>query len=97
MTEPQKFIDKNGREIVPGDLLKSYHFTGARKKKYFLYHTAVFFNCRMEMVPTDHLELTKISGGGRCPMSKEMAANCEIIYGSGPGDILSFDDRPRIK
>lgn len=31
-------FDKNGREIMPGDVLKVYHFTAAlRRKKHFMY------------------------------------------------------------
>lgn len=33
-------IDKNGYEIRPGDVLKVYHFTGARRKQYFMYKIA---------------------------------------------------------
>lgn len=29
--------DKKGREIIRGDVLKMYHFTGARRKKHYLY------------------------------------------------------------
>lgn len=30
-------LDKNGIEIKAGDLLKIFHFTGSRRKKYYLY------------------------------------------------------------
>ncbi len=29
--------DKNGREIMLGDVLKVYHFTGARNKRHYMY------------------------------------------------------------
>lgn len=29
--------DKHGVEIKPGDLVKVYHFTGARRKKHYMY------------------------------------------------------------
>lgn len=29
--------DKNGRECRVGDLLKVFHFTGARRKKHYMY------------------------------------------------------------
>ncbi len=32
--------DKNRRPILEGDILKVFHFTGARKKKYFMYKQA---------------------------------------------------------
>lgn len=34
--------DKHGREIVPGDILKVYHFTSARHgKKHYMYQQAL--------------------------------------------------------
>ena len=33
--------DKHGREIQVGDLLKVYHFTGRRRKRYFMYKQVV--------------------------------------------------------
>lgn len=99
MAEP--FYDRKGVPIYPGDLLKSFHFTGARRKKYWLYHVVVAPPERagttfpLEMVPTSHLEPTKRSGGGRCPLVDWLASNAEVIAGSGPGEILDFEDRPK--
>lgn len=33
--------DKYGREIVIGDIVKVYHFTGARRKRYYMYKQAL--------------------------------------------------------
>ncbi len=33
--------DKTGRQIERGDVLKVYHFTGARRKRYFMYKQAM--------------------------------------------------------
>lgn len=33
--------DKTGREIKPGDIVKVYHFTGARRKRYYMYKQAL--------------------------------------------------------
>jgi len=30
--------DKKGREFMHGDLIKSYHFTGRRRRREYLYH-----------------------------------------------------------
>ena len=30
-------MDKTGREIKRGDIVKVYHFTGARRRKYYMY------------------------------------------------------------
>jgi len=88
-------LDSTGREICPGDLLRSPHFIGARRKQYYLYHTAVMRDGRMRMVPTCHLEPTKAGGGGDCLLSASIAKTTTIIQGYGPGDILSFEDRPK--
>ncbi len=88
--------DMNGVPIYPGDLLRTFHFTGARRKRHWLYHVAVNeIGGRLRMVPTSHL--ADPSGGGACLMSDAMARECEIISGHGPGDILSFEDRLRVK
>jgi hypothetical protein len=93
--------DKKGVPIYPGDLLKSFHFAGARRKRYWLYHVVVASPERagtrypLEMVPASHLEPTKRGGGGRCPLNDRLAEDAEVIDGTGPGDILDFADRPR--
>lgn len=33
--------DKHGREIVRGDIVKVYHFTGSRRKRYYMYKQAL--------------------------------------------------------
>lgn len=33
--------DKTGRQIERGDVLEVYHFTGARRKRYFMYKQAM--------------------------------------------------------
>jgi hypothetical protein len=90
-----KRYDMNGREICRGDLLRSYHFTGARRKKHYLYHVAVMMEHGFDMVPVSHLDPINRNSGGKCLLSPEMAAFCEIIHGHGPGDTLSFEDRPK--
>ncbi len=93
--------DNTGREIRPGDLLKTYHFTGARKKRYWLYHTVVVVwvkqNPYFRMVPTQQLEPTLIDSGGACALTPDLASNAEIIAGHGPGDCLGYEDRKRVK
>lgn len=97
------FHDKNGFPIYPGDLLRSLHFVGARRKKYWLYHVVTAPPDRagtslpLYLVPTSHLEPTKQAGGGRCPLTEDMASSMEILAGHGPGDILDYEDRPRIR
>lgn len=39
--KPLFILDKKGRKIELGDILKIYHFTGARRKKYFMYKQVI--------------------------------------------------------
>lgn len=53
--------DKNGRIIRKGDIVKVYHFTGARRKRYYMYKqclgvTRVFKDGSMAW-SFDHLDL----------------------------------------
>lgn len=97
---PGSVYDKKGRPIYPGDLLRSFHFRGARRKVYYLYHVAVWSEKwqTMEMVPTCYLEPSKPDTGGRCWLTQDAVdrEQTEIIHGSGPGDLLSYEDRPRV-
>ena len=91
--------DRTGREICEGDLLKTYHFTGARKKRYWLYHVVVRNDTDLclDLVPTQYLAGEAFQNGGRCRLRQEYVTDSEIISGFGPGGILSFEDRPRVK
>lgn len=33
--------DKHGREIVGGDIVKVYHYTGSRRKRFYMYKQAI--------------------------------------------------------
>jgi hypothetical protein len=86
--------DKNGREILPGDTLKLYHFTGARRKKHFMYKfvkeiihgkTAAFFSIL-------HLDL---AGGSYVMMDDgKRHDDIEIVQGFGTDGVV-FDQRLR--
>jgi hypothetical protein len=95
--KPGEVHDKNGVPVYPGDLLKTYHFTGPRRKKFYLYHTAVLTNGSMQGVPTSHLEPTRTKGGGTFWLKTENLANSEVISGHGPGECLDWTERKRVK
>jgi len=97
VAKPGEVHDKNGVPVYPGDLIRSFHFRGPRRKVYYLYHTAVMRDGHMEMVPTSHLEPSKVNGGGRCWMFQDLMADAEVISGSGPGHCLDHSDRPKVK
>ena len=92
---PGELHDKRGVPIYPGDLLKTYHFTDGRGRKRWLYHTAVFVEGHMRMVPTCHLQPDRVKGGGECLMTEELAAAAQVISGTGPEGCLDYTDRPR--
>ena len=95
MTE--QFYDRRGVPISKGDLVRSFHFIGARRKIHYLYHTVVDEGGVLYMVPTCWLEPT-FQDGGKAQlkfMATEMQA--EVIHGFGPEPYLSYEERPRKK
>ena len=93
------FYDKRGRLICKGDLIKTFHFTGARREKHFMYHTVVVHDGLLFMVPTASLEPTLANRGGECRLEQCIKAgyDMEIISGHGPGACISFEDRPKVR
>lgn len=85
--------DAKGLPIAPGDLLRSFHFTGARRKRHYLYHTVVMRDGHLWMVPTCHLEPTKAGGGGDCRIWERQLAGSDIISGVDDDGRL-YADRP---
>jgi len=98
-TGPGDVVDCKGVPIYPGDLVRSLHFIGARRKRHYLYHVAVFNTVEqcMEMVPTVYLEPTTPNQGGRYWLDQNMADGAEVIHGFGPGDCLDYTDRKKQK
>lgn len=97
MPEPEVFRDKHGRQVCAGDVLKVYHFRGGpRGKKYYMYKVvgpaergglAAF--CVSELVTKG------FDSAHRCRLGA--LGEFEIVQGHGPGDCVSFEDRPRVK
>lgn len=84
--------DRLGRKIMPGDLLRSPHFTDRKgRRKWWLYHTVVKRAGQLWAVPTCHLEPTMNNGGGDCPV--EWLKQAEIIDGHYLGSC--WRDRPK--
>lgn len=95
MTVPETYErvcrDIRGREIMPGDLLRSPHFRGPRRQMFYLYHTAVMRDGKLWGIPTAALEPTKAKGGGEFRLGC-FPAQYEIIAGYDP----HYVDRPTI-
>ena len=95
------FHDIKGVPLYPGDLIKTPHFIGARRKQYYLYHVVVVRDGLLWVVPTSQLEPTLKDRGGEVCLDRtggaEWVSRSEVISGHGPGDIVSFEDRPRRK
>jgi hypothetical protein len=52
--------DKHGRQIERGDVLKVYHFTGARRKRHYMYKQVMgtrVLGSGTEYAVLDHLDL----------------------------------------
>jgi hypothetical protein len=83
--------DKNGREIMPGDTLKIFHFIGARRKKYFMYKYVESLSYSLFTIA--HLNL----GGEKYRMfcDGKQHDDIEIVQGYGANNIF-FDERERV-
>lgn len=89
--------DKKGRPICVGDILKVYHFTGQRNKKFYMYkmvkEKVTFGENQPVYFKMDHLENTheyyhmKIDGS--------VLQDHEIVQGHKDG--IHFEDREKLK
>lgn len=101
--QPGEMHDKRGVPIYPGDLLKTYHFTGARKKRYYLYHIAFYRDGHMRCQSAqyfgtgskDHSADILLQSLWVSDEANRTLEQTEVIDGYGPGDYLSFEERPR--
>jgi len=82
--------DKTGREILPGDTLKVFHFTGARRKRHYMYKYVKW--CNKETMKLSHLNLKKETYS--LPMNGKLLTDCEIVQGYGE-DYVPFGDREK--
>jgi len=81
-----EFRDKKGREILDFDVLKVFHFIGARNKKYFMYKQA--------RVVDGFLRIYHLCGGGGCDWydpRAQLMSDVEIVQG-----YPDFEGRPKV-
>jgi len=93
-----KAYDKNRREIMVNDVLKVYHFTGRRRKKYFMYKivkskTEKFNHGQFLII--SHLPMSK--GDYNLLLDGKVHEDIEIVQGyHREGNVqYSFYDRKR--
>lgn len=92
--------DKHGREIMLGDVLKVFHFVGARRKRYYMYkHVVGDFTVKgkeMTAFRVSHLE--SLAGGDGYLLLKDGThlPHYEIVQGYGL-DGVHFEERQKHK
>ncbi len=89
--------DTTGREIRVGDLIRTPHFIGARRKQYYLYRIVYDWEGYLYMISLQ--DATKIVSGFSkgCPVSA-LHDKATILCGYAcKGDEISFEDRERVK
>lgn len=90
--------DIKGYPICPGDLVRTYHFTGMRNKIHYLYHVATMDTYGLRMLPTAQLGIPKDNGGSYYPKQSDLdGLSALILSGHGPGDCTAYYDRPKRK
>lgn len=95
--------DVNGREIFVGDLLRSYHYTGARRSKQYLYHLVIEHDQggMLSPVAVPVEEFAFGPKGGRFWVLRGKMIHSEIIHGpsqrSEDGSLVTWYERKREK
>lgn len=75
-----ELYDIKGIPIYPGDLLRTYHFTGRRNKIYYLYHVATKDGHGLRLLPAEWADPNcKRSGGAYYPSQKDLDGLSAIV------------------
>lgn len=87
-------LDKKGRPIHAGDLVRTVHFKDRRWGWQYLYHAVVYNKNEgcLEMVPVEELATGK-SRGGRAWLTEHHAKSVEIVQGAGEFPANVFQER----
>jgi hypothetical protein len=83
--------DKNGRQIMPGDTLKVFHYVGSRRKKYYMYKYVVteYEDSLLLSHLTPKEEYYHLTKNG------EVLQTYEVVQGYGDKGI-HFEDREKV-
>jgi hypothetical protein len=95
--KPGDLFDSKGIPIFIGDLIQTFHFRGARKKKYYLYHSVTCRDGVMRMTPTISLAKGINNGDGECYLHTLANANGILVESVVIFGIPFPEDRNRRK
>lgn len=84
--------DKTGREIKEFDVIKMFHFVGARNKRHYMYKWVIAKDDRLY----GH-HLGRKGDKDAFMLSQDLLQDTEIVQGLGGHGHDDFDDRPRVK
>ena len=90
--------DRTGREIRVGDVLKIFHFTGARRKRYYMYQYVLGrrkLESGTELLHISYLGKDGPNKGWHTPIDGRCMEGWEIVQGAGPRLGLGHEDRPK--
>ena len=91
-------FDRNGREILPGDTLRVFHFFGPRRKRIFMYkwvaEVVELGEGKNKFLKVSHLSTTRPEHYFEW-MNGRQLDTVEIVQGYGPHGVC-FDRRPKI-
>lgn len=97
---PTSFVlDKHGREILPGDTLKVFHFFGARKKRHYMYKYVRNVYAHEHWNGVDALVISHLNLRDEAYLELRMGQQLidhEIVQGYGE-DGTCFNERPKRK
>lgn len=89
----QSLFDKTGREIMRGDIVKVFHFVGARRKRYFMYKQALGAVCLKEGSSFRYMQFGHLDFG--TPYHQLCDGRTLDDYEIIQSIDASFEDRPR--
>lgn len=86
--------DKTGREILVGDLVKVFHFVGARRKKHYMYkYVAEAHSTKLYL---NHLHPHSLDDGYYIQKDGKVLEDYEIVQGYGFSGESPFEERKKI-
>ena len=100
----ETIYDKKGIPIEVGDLLKTFHCVGPRRKKYYVYHVVIEKHGKLPWLTTLLTGIDKshpeYESRYFCfPIRQDTVLESEVIYGpyrtDPDADLIAYDERPR--